>query len=87
MGELRCPLLVHDNSLWMNCIGNLPFDPSIGAFVYYFPEGDDNSAAKSRDTGLSSQVKDKCENLYTCQKNSIEFLADAECQEVFAKIG
>ncbi|KAG8082702.1 hypothetical protein GUJ93_ZPchr0014g47017 [Zizania palustris] len=74
---------VVDEQLWMACAGSMCSVPPVGAAVYYFPQGHAEQA--SADVGdLLSDARVPA--LVPCRVAGVRFMADAESDEVFAKL-
>ncbi|MCO5604779.1 hypothetical protein L7F22_058950 [Adiantum nelumboides] len=71
-----------DSQLWHACAGALVHLPQVGAKVIYFPQGHAEHAASPpefpRSIAIASSV--------LCRVVSVNFLADAETDEVYARI-
>ncbi|EEC77655.1 auxin response factor 10 [Oryza sativa Japonica Group] len=70
-----------DSQLWAACAGSMSSVPPVGAAVYYFPQGHAEQASAAVD--LSSA---RVPPLVPCRVVAVRFMADAESDEVFAKI-
>ncbi|EYU39842.1 hypothetical protein MIMGU_mgv1a020932mg [Erythranthe guttata] len=68
--------------LWHACAGGMAQTPPLNSGVYYFPQGHAEHAAGNLDSGEFSKIPP----LVLCRVLSVKYLADAESDEVFAKI-
>ncbi|KAL7148290.1 hypothetical protein ABFS83_06G168400 [Erythranthe nasuta] len=68
--------------LWHACAGGMAQMPPLNSGVYYFPQGHAEHAAGNLDSGEFSKIPP----LVLCRVLSVTYLADAESDEVFAKI-
>ncbi|XP_022854132.1 auxin response factor 18-like [Olea europaea var. sylvestris] len=72
-----------DTHLWHACAGGMVQMPPVNSKIYYFPQGHAEHAHKNVDLwGLS-----KISPFIPCRVSSIKYLADAETDEVYSKIG
>ncbi|KAL5213796.1 hypothetical protein ABZP36_002948 [Zizania latifolia] len=70
-----------DAQLWMACAGSMCSVPPVGAAVYYFPQGHAEQARAAVDLSAA-----RVPALVPCRVAAVRFMADAESDEVFAKI-
>ncbi|EFJ38760.1 hypothetical protein SELMODRAFT_437622 [Selaginella moellendorffii] len=68
-----------DSQLWHACAGGMVQLPPVGAKVIYFPQGHGEQAAAIPDFPRSGGT-------ILCRVISVDFLADAETDEVYAKM-
>ncbi|KAL5216500.1 hypothetical protein ABZP36_007901 [Zizania latifolia] len=71
-----------DAQLWMACAGSMCSVPPVGAAVYYFPQGH----AEQASTAVVDLSAARVAALVPCRVTAVRFMADAESDEVFAKI-
>ncbi|KAI3470472.1 hypothetical protein Pfo_027135 [Paulownia fortunei] len=71
-----------DPQLWHACAGGMAQMPPLNCKVYYFPQGHAEHASKNVDFGGFLRISP----LIPCRVSSIKYLADAETDEVYAKI-
>uniref|UniRef100_A0A7N0TY99 Auxin response factor n=1 Tax=Kalanchoe fedtschenkoi TaxID=63787 RepID=A0A7N0TY99_KALFE len=71
-----------DSQLWHACAGGMVQMPKVNSRVFYFPQGHAEHAQASLDFGVSPKVGP----LVPCRVASVQFLADPETDEVYAKI-
>lgn len=72
-----------DPQLWHACAGGMAQIPPLNSNVYYFPQGHVEHAARNVDFRRFPRISP----LVPCRVSSIKYLADAETDEVYAKIG
>ncbi|KAF0890929.1 hypothetical protein E2562_005056 [Oryza meyeriana var. granulata] len=72
---------VVDSQLWAACAGSMSSVPPVGAAVYYFPQGHAEQATVAVDLSAA-----RVPPLVPCRVVAVRFMADAESDEVFAKI-
>ncbi|KAK4430911.1 Auxin response factor 18 [Sesamum alatum] len=71
-----------DPQLWHACAGGMAQIPPENSRVYYFPQGHAEHANKNVDFGVFPRIP----SLILCRISSIKYLADAESDEVYARI-
>ncbi|CAN1747406.1 Auxin response factor 18 [Linum perenne] len=72
-----------DSQFWHACAGGMVQIPPVNSRVYYFPQGHAEHAQLSVDFGpLRSQIP----SMVPCKVSAINYMADPETDEVFAKI-
>ncbi|KAL0402246.1 UNVERIFIED_CONTAM: Auxin response factor 18 [Sesamum latifolium] len=71
-----------DPQLWHACAGGMAQIPPENSKVYYFPQGHAEHANKNVDFGVFPRIP----SLIHCRVSSIKYLADAESDEVYARI-
>ncbi|XVE59090.1 hypothetical protein DITRI_Ditri05aG0017200 [Diplodiscus trichospermus] len=71
-----------DPQLWHACAGSMVQIPPVNSKVFYFPQGHAEHCLSSVDLSSSPQIP----ALVPCRVASVKFLADAETDEVYAKI-
>lgn len=71
-----------DPQLWHACAGGMAQVPPPNSQVYYFPQGHAEHANKNVDFGSFPRIPP----LIPCRVCSLEYLADTETDEVYAKI-
>uniref|UniRef100_A0ACD5UDG0 Uncharacterized protein n=1 Tax=Avena sativa TaxID=4498 RepID=A0ACD5UDG0_AVESA len=89
--ELSCPAASGeeqaagsvDSQLWLACAGSMCTVPPVGAAVYYFPQGHAEQATGAVDL---SAARVPVPALIPCRVAAVRFMADAQTDEVFAKI-
>ncbi|KAM0827763.1 hypothetical protein ACQ4PT_067983 [Festuca glaucescens] len=87
--ELSCPAASGEDlaagsvysQLWLACAGSMCTVPPVGAAVYYFPQGHAEQA-----TGAVDLSAARVPPLIPCRIAAVRFMADAQSDEVFAKI-
>ncbi|KAL2227750.1 auxin response factor 18-like [Sesamum indicum] len=79
MHSMNKPL---DPQLWHACAGGMAQIPPENSKVYYFPQGHAEHANKNVDFGVFPRIP----SLILCRVSSIKYLADAESDEVYARI-
>ncbi|CAM0903765.1 unnamed protein product [Alopecurus aequalis] len=87
--ELSCPAAgaeeltagSMDSQLWLACAGSMCTVPPVGAAVYYFPQGHAEQA-----TGAVDLSAARVPALIPCRVAAVRFLAEAQSDEVYAKI-
>uniref|UniRef100_A0ACD5USH8 Uncharacterized protein n=1 Tax=Avena sativa TaxID=4498 RepID=A0ACD5USH8_AVESA len=87
--ELSCPAASGedlaagsvDSQLWLACAGSMCTVPPVGAAVYYFPQGHAEQATGAVDLSVA-----RVPALIPCRVAAVRFMADAQTDEVFAKI-
>ncbi|KAH6763569.1 auxin response factor 16 [Perilla frutescens var. hirtella] len=72
-----------DPQLWHACAGGMAQIPPLNSNVYYFPQGHAEHAVRKVDFRRFPRNLP----LVPCRVSSIKYLADAETDEVYAKIG
>ncbi|KAF8768877.1 hypothetical protein HU200_007441 [Digitaria exilis] len=76
-----------DRQLWLACAGGMCTVPPVGASVYYFPQGHAEHAL-----GLAAAASDHLSEarvvpaLVPCRVAAVRYMADADTDEVFARI-
>ncbi|RZS07275.1 hypothetical protein BHM03_00038084 [Ensete ventricosum] len=71
-----------DSELWHACAGGTVQMPAVDSKVYYFPQGHEEHAQVVMDFGTSRRIPP----VILCQVTALDFMADQETDEVFAKI-
>ncbi|KAK8496175.1 hypothetical protein V6N13_052117 [Hibiscus sabdariffa] len=71
-----------DPQLWHVCAGSMVQIPQLNSKVFYFPQGHSEHSLAFVDFSSSPQIPP----LILCRVADVEFLADAETDEVYAKI-
>uniref|UniRef100_A0A7N0RCA3 Auxin response factor n=1 Tax=Kalanchoe fedtschenkoi TaxID=63787 RepID=A0A7N0RCA3_KALFE len=71
-----------DSQLWHACAGGMVQMPKVNSKVYYFPQGH----AEHAQAGLDFALSPKAGPLVPCRVASVQFLADPETDEVYAKL-
>ncbi|KAF8396565.1 hypothetical protein HHK36_018189 [Tetracentron sinense] len=71
-----------DSQLWHACAGGMVQIPPINSKVFYFPQGQAEHTQESVDFGNSPRIP----ALILCRIVAVEFMADPETDEVYAKI-
>lgn len=72
-----------DYDLWRACAGNMTRIPPVNTKVYYFPQGHAEHLGKKIDFLRFPRIS----GFVPCRVLSIKYLADADSDEVYAKIG
>uniref|UniRef100_A0A0D9W780 Auxin response factor n=1 Tax=Leersia perrieri TaxID=77586 RepID=A0A0D9W780_9ORYZ len=72
------------SQLWAACAGSMSSVPPVGAAVYYFPQGHAEQASAGVASDLLSAAR--VPPLVPCRVVAVRFMADAETDEVFARI-
>ncbi|KAG8060200.1 hypothetical protein GUJ93_ZPchr0002g23566 [Zizania palustris] len=78
-GAERCV----DRQLWLACAGGMCTVPPVGASVYYFPQGHAEHALGLAAPELTAA---RVPPLVTCRVVAVQYMADADTDEVFARI-
>ncbi|KAL5207779.1 hypothetical protein ABZP36_032214 [Zizania latifolia] len=78
-GAERCV----DRQLWLACAGGMCTVPAVGASVYYFPQGHAEHALGLAAPELSAA---RVPALVACRVVAVRYMADADTDEVFARI-
>lgn len=73
-----------DPKIWRACAGSSVQIPAVDALVYYFPQGHLEQSSSSLPPLLSPLVLSK--PLILCRIADVQFLADPQTDEVFAKL-
>ncbi|KAL6980358.1 Auxin response factor 18 [Sarracenia purpurea var. burkii] len=71
-----------DSQLWHACAGGMVQMPPVNSKVFYFPQGHAEHAHEKVDFGIFPRIP----ALILCRVSGIEFLADIDTDEVFAKM-
>ncbi|XVF68565.1 hypothetical protein PTKIN_Ptkin11bG0012900 [Pterospermum kingtungense] len=74
-----------DPQLWHACAGSMVQIPPVNSKVFYFPQGHAEHSLSSVDFSSSSSPP-QIMALVLCRVASVKFMADAETDEVYAKI-
>jgi hypothetical protein len=70
-----------DRQLWLACAGGMCTVPPVGSSVYYFPQGHSEHAGAA-DLPPAARVPE----LVPCRVAAVQYMADADTDEVFARI-
>ena len=73
-----------DPSVWIPFAGPLPFNPTVGSFLHYFPQGHLEHVRKLTEVDLTQTPNSKKSIL--CKISKISYLADTHSEEIFAAI-
>ncbi|CAL5424212.1 unnamed protein product [Camellia sinensis] len=71
-----------DSQLWHACAGGMVQMPLVNSKVFYFPQGHAEHALTTVDFGALPRLP----ALILCRVTAVKFMADAETDEVYAKI-
>ncbi|MQM20451.1 hypothetical protein Taro_053471 [Colocasia esculenta] len=71
-----------DSQLWHACAGTMVQMPALSSLVYYFPQGHAEHAQGYVDFGSCPRIPP----YVLCRVSGIKYMADAETDEVFAKM-
>ncbi|KAG8374243.1 hypothetical protein BUALT_Bualt11G0111000 [Buddleja alternifolia] len=71
-----------DSQLWHACAGSMVRMPPVNSKVFYFPQGHLEHASKNIDCRNSTRIP----SYILCKVSEVEFMADPETDEVFARI-
>ncbi|KAM0875754.1 hypothetical protein ACQ4PT_036579 [Festuca glaucescens] len=73
-----------DRQLWLACAGGMCTVPPLGSSVYYFPQGHaEHALGHAAGTDLSAA---RVPPLVPCRVADVRYMADADTDEVFARI-
>ena len=73
-----------DPSVWIPFAGPLPFNPTVGSFLHYFPQGHLEHVRKLIEVDLTQTPNSK--KTILCKISKISYLADTHSEEIFADI-